>query len=374
MVRGKAQPPVLKTHTTKRSNVKSTAAVSPAQITQKSVKAQEFPSCCNCGFSITEDTKALQCDRCASNDAWKCADCLHLTGDMYDHLVSDNCVTLRWFCDHCEKTVMSKTSSHSNSQSDKLDHLIGVIEKLVDRYENIEKSLETKCDRSEVTQLDMRVKHLEDKLSMFDNQFETRLSLIEQQRTPMPMSAMDKDNIVSDEDMIKFVVQEEINKKTEEERDLENRRKNVVIYRVPEKKTESVVDRKTSDMVFVKDLLDGVFSMKVDDQDIEKLYRLGRFEEDKTRPLLVAFRNIEQKDQIMENLRNLRQPIEKFRGIGVSHDLHPKERDERKRLVEEAKQQHIASDTDAVENYRFLVVGMGQRKKVLKIKKKDSAA
>jgi len=29
------------------------------------------------------------------------------------------------------------------------------------------------------------------------------------------------------------------------------------------------------------------------------------------------------KDEIMANLRNLRQPIEKFKGISISHDLHP---------------------------------------------------
>ena len=85
---------------------------------------------------------------------------LHLTSDMYDHLVSDTSVTLKWFCDSCEKMATGKTSCPPSSQNDKLDHLIGVIEKLVDRYENIEKSLETKCDRSEVMQLDMRVKHL----------------------------------------------------------------------------------------------------------------------------------------------------------------------------------------------------------------------
>jgi len=108
----------------------------------------------------------------------------------------------------------------------------------------------------------------------------------------------------------------------------------------------------------------------MDEQDIEKMYRLGRFEEDKTRPLLVAFRNVEQKDHIMENLRNLRQPIEKFRRIGISHDLHPKEREERKRMVEDAKQAHIAAESDEVENYRFIVVGKGMRRRVIKIKKK----
>ena len=90
-----------------------------------------------------------------------------------------------------------------------------------------------------------------------------------------------------------------------------------------------------------------------------KMYTLGRWAEDKARPLLVSFKNVEQKDIIMANLRNFRQPIEKFRGISISLDLHPKEREDRKRLVAEAKQEHIANGNDEVENYRFMVVGNG---------------
>ena len=50
-----------------------------------------------------------------------------------------------------------------------------------------------------------------------------------------PVTEKEKDNVISDKDMIKFVVQEELNRKTEEEHDLENK-KNIIIYRVPEKK------------------------------------------------------------------------------------------------------------------------------------------
>jgi len=85
----------------------------------------------------------------------------------------------------------------------------------------------------------------------------------------------------------------EIDRKSAEEKDIENRKRNNIIYRVPEKRLENVSERKTSDEVFVKGLLDGVFNTKVDDQDIEKMFRLGRWSEDKARPLLVTFRNLE---------------------------------------------------------------------------------
>ena len=64
------------------------------------------PSCSGCGKIVTDETQALQCDKCMSNDSWKCAECLNLTADLYDCLVSGTVVSIRWFCDNCDKKVM----------------------------------------------------------------------------------------------------------------------------------------------------------------------------------------------------------------------------------------------------------------------------
>jgi len=73
------------------------------------------------------------------------------------------------------------------------------------------------------------------------------------------------------------------------------------------------------------------------------MFRLGRWSEDKVRPLLVAFRKLEQKEiiSLMSNLRKLKQPIDRFKGISIPHDLHPKDRQEIKQMIDEAKQEHI---------------------------------
>jgi len=96
------------------------------------------------------------------------------------------------------------------------------------------------------------------------------------------------------------------------------------------------------------------------------MYRLGSWQEDKARPLLIAFRDVEKKEAIMSDLKKLKKPIEKFKGVGISPDLPPKERDEIKRMLEAAKKAHVENETDSVENYRFLVVGRGPRRKVIK--------
>jgi len=80
----------------------------------------------------------------------------------------------------------------------------------------------------------------------------------------------------------------------------------------------------------VKDLLDAVFDMKIEDAEIDKIYRLGRRQEDKPRPLLLAFHDNEKKNHVMANLRNLKYSVDKFKKIGISHDLPPRERKRRK--------------------------------------------
>jgi len=370
MVKGKLVPPTGKAQSTKRQLSKPAAVSSPAQYACKPVPPN-VPSCCTCGIVVTDDVKALQCDRCLNRDIWKCAQCLNLTNDLYDSLTSDGSVPLRWFCDSCDKQIMDRNYSMPTYPNDKLDHLITAIEKLMNRYEDVEKQLATKCSISEALKLEQRINDLEQKLLKYDNEVAPKITELEDQiKVTVQSSSVDKENAISDEDLIKFVVQEEINRKSAEE----DRKRNVVIYRVPERKTDNVSERKSNDIEFVKDLLDGMFNMKMEDSNIEKLYRLGRWEDGKARPLLVAFRNYEDKEFIMANLSNLKKPLDKFKGVAIAHDLHPKEREENRKLVEEAKREHEVNNGESAENYRFLVVGRGQRKKVIVIKKKNSTA
>ena len=97
MVRGKVKSQRITTPGERKTSSvgKAVTVPSPAQSASKSVtkvkltapQAAAVPSCCNCGTVITEDVKALQCDRC--NDIWKCRECLNFTGEVYDHLAAD---------------------------------------------------------------------------------------------------------------------------------------------------------------------------------------------------------------------------------------------------------------------------------------------
>jgi len=53
---------------------------------------------------------------------------------------------------------------------------------------------------------------------------------------------------------------------------------------------------------------------------------VGLHSPEKNQSLLVTFKELEMRNTIMSNLKNLRNQLEKFRGVAISPDLHPKER------------------------------------------------
>jgi len=87
------------------SNVPRPSSVSPAIAVGKSklCGGASIPTCCSCGEHVTDEVKALQCDKCQKKESWKCADCLNLSNNVYDALVAEKGPPLRWFCEECDE-------------------------------------------------------------------------------------------------------------------------------------------------------------------------------------------------------------------------------------------------------------------------------
>ena len=65
-----------------------------------------MPICCGCGIYVTDEVRALQCDRCQASEGWKCTDCLNISKTMYESLIANTEPNLKWFCDECDVAVM----------------------------------------------------------------------------------------------------------------------------------------------------------------------------------------------------------------------------------------------------------------------------
>lgn len=206
----------------------------------------QVPSCTACGVQISNEVKALQCDRCQADDKWKCSQCLNLKPELYEHLVSDPNCTLRWFCTACDNYAMEtgrgSCSYPDDAAPDKLDSLIKLVESFLAKLATFEDKIKDKCDVDVVQQLDTRVRCLEAhvvkqdteldsktmtlandiaKVSQLELEMEKRdsvlsgrlASLEDQMNREMIPSSLDKENAISDEEMIKVMVKEEMEKK-----------------------------------------------------------------------------------------------------------------------------------------------------------------
>jgi len=98
----------------------------------------------------------------------------------------------------------------SHYQNDKLDHLITAIK---NRYEDVEKQLASKYNISEALKLEERINQLEHRLASHETEVTPKLSELQDKiMTNTVLHSFVKESGISDEDLIKCVVQEEINK------------------------------------------------------------------------------------------------------------------------------------------------------------------
>jgi len=115
--------------------------------------------------------------------------------------------------------------------------------------------------------------------------------------------------------------------------------------------------------LFVHELCNDVLKVEVGSDDIEKMFRLGRREHGKERPLLVRFTRSEKKHEVTGKLKELKTASEGYRKTSIVHDLTPRQREVAKELRTKAldeleEENRTENDADKKGgNYRIIVVG-----------------
>ena len=103
------------------------------------------------------------------------------------------------------------------------------------------------------------------------NVLEQRLAKQEQE-LPDKIDAL-KSNVTSQlEEKIAKTVKQDKGIDENEDKEIEKRKNNMIIYRIP----DSADERNDGDMVYVTELLENVFQVKPEANGIEKMFRLGR--------------------------------------------------------------------------------------------------
>ena len=158
-------------------------------------------------------------------------------------------------------------------------------------------------------------------------------------------------------------------RQTESDREAEIRKNNVILHRVDELESSDITARASHDRDFVLEMFGKVMDVSISQEDLGRIIRLGKLNSDgRSRPLLIELRSERVKRDVMNNLSKLGSAEDKFRKVGVAHDLSPMQREDIKKTISVKKA--ILDDTgEGSENYHFRVVGNMNRIRVIPVRK-----
>ena len=324
--------------------------------------------CCNaCGKVVSEDVKALQCDRCQSE--WKCAECLNLPHDIYDHLVLDSNCELRWFCSNCDMQTKSsgndlvldmlaqldkKLTDNMNAidlRFCKLEERPGAVAELQEHIEHKMDHLKTAIDKGEENQ-----KRMEDKVQSFLNTFDNKsansdqvIEVNERIEQKVDQLATSVSKTVAASDTAENAVLAKLREDKLEDEEIQKRKTSIIIHGLVEPQSNTPDDRKHED----EDTIETLFhSLNLDDVSVNNVIRLGKRPDQpdaKPRPVKVVIASEEQKVRVLSKAKNLPRKQEGVvNTIFMHQDLTPKQRKKRQELVAELKERQSRGEKNLI--------------------------
>jgi len=356
----------------------ATAAKKPLKVSTNEVKDKdkeafsEKDECGICDKSVGSKD-SIQCEIC---DKWHHSKCVGINTEVYEFISANE--QTHWFCKGCnsgtgqiikeikrlqekidcfEQTYIKQKAEgkkeldkyEQNNEKNRLE-VSSQLEKMVKDIKEIQKELTSVVQNANI-QIDNSAKIQEKKWSevickQVDSELKTRATDVGKMQEALQQAKEKADDI----------------------QDKEHRRNNIIIYRVPESNADSAEEKYKEDEKFCLGIFNAINSGVVE-EDITKVIRLGRRDDTTAkhaRPLMVKLEGRHQKNLVMENLSKLKHADAKYKAVKVSHDLTPKERDEIKALVVEAKDK-TAQETSG--EWIHVVRGKPEHMKIIRVRR-----
>ena len=168
------------------------------------------------------------------------------------------------------------------------------------------------------------------------------------------------------------VVKRAVKDQRDEETDRDERKKNIIIYSVPERTEKTHPERKQKEKETVNDILKAV---SVETEHM-KIVRLGKYKQPgdgqntQHRPINVVLDSHEIQQEVMDNTPRLKDADDHIKSVFIAYDMTQEERQKTKEMVLLAKEKR-----DEDPNYEFKIRGppgkMIEQKKFQKRKQKQ---
>jgi predicted RNA-binding Zn-ribbon protein involved in translation (DUF1610 family) len=335
-------------------------ALTPRSENKSSKQVENVSACLDCGKQITDEVRALQCDRCGNS--WKCVECMNIPAQMYDAMVAGSGSELKWYCDSCSMDV-HMGQSNSDNQLSKLTEIHDKIGKLLDKMLGFEQALGKKADIVQLESIEMRMAIVDSRIENIEkilHESKVREDEIEQKlkRTDRQF----QDNQKLDErvviDCIEKKLEQKNNDDAEERTEKEKRKTCLIIHGLQELDSEVTEDRISHDSDEVTNLM---LEIGCETVQIQKLMRLGKprlsvndteaitVSDKRPRPIKIVLKDEEQKNLILKNAKNLKKTQEGERKRIIIHqDLTLKEREARNKLWCQLKERQASGEQNLV--------------------------
>ena len=352
----------------------SRAGTQPSKVNEK---------CNKCQNPVKDKDYGLQCEIC---DKWFHLKCGDMEDEAYKYLSKEN---LHWYCNSCNGGIGKILASLARLQmrQEKMEEIVAELEtKFKEDMANVE--IEMSKMKKELITLRQNMTGMNTKESAeFVQEVKSELGKMKEYIAKQEEQAENQQidgkwaEVVKKQVDLNFQVvtsnlqhvKEELQdtrQKAVEERDKEARRNNIVLYRVPESDASKAEDRNRTDISFCLSFFNNALNSGVMEEDLQHVFRLGARGET-PRPLLVQLSSHHLKNVIMESLYRLKQAEHKFKSVIVSHDLTKSEREECKKLVEEAKE---LTKQNSSGEFTFRVRGPPGKMKIVKIRSRKETS
>ena len=314
--------------------------------------------CGQCNKLVKEEDPAMKCEIC---EQWYHIKCQNITKAEYNYIQGrtkkKSLNKMHWYCLTCDRMAVNimKTMTILHVKQQKIE----------EEMAKLENKINQKVDKEDIQKLKEDISSIKDgQRKVLEDQNKKIKEIIETKQNSTSWA-----DIVSKEEVNRNVndtIDKRLKEKEEEEKARRDRMKNIIIYGINELQDTNPLERRTNDIKEIQNLLKNYCEVELQDEDIGKSMRLGKYDQTKKRPILIAIKTEDKKREIFQNLHKLRRSSN---NISVSHDLTRKQREELQELIKEARKKE---ESDQSGNVIYRVRGPPWNWFIKKINKKDA--
>ena len=190
--------------------------------------------------------------------------------------------------------------------------------KINEKFRSLEVDLQNKADTIEIDRLQRRIENIEKSIRKLGGE----------DKEDKPWST-----ITDTSTKVEEVIQKSLEDRDIEERERQNRRKNIIVFGLPETDKPEPETRREEDIQKIVGLCRNICKIDITSKDVRRAVRLGKATENNERPLLIVMDEETKKQEIFLNLNKIRDAERPFNKVVMTHDLTVRQREELKELI-----------------------------------------